>query len=152
MRKAKTMYVFITYYSQGVSHRSLRFADSKVGKGVGNLYNGKREDFGRAWIGGCWHGEDVGTLIRGGGGPVCILSSFWWVLRCKWGQKLGNLFVILFKSWLLGAGCYRSECSASWKGDWFPGEAAAGCRSEFYLYIQSGHSPFVYSVSSLTRI
>ena len=43
MIKAKAIYSALTIYNKGVSHRHLCFGrDSKVGKGVGKVYGGKK--------------------------------------------------------------------------------------------------------------
>lgn len=84
------------------------------------------------------------------------------------GTKQGSCDLYI-KSWQFGGDCYRRYCLSSctvtrdssltsYKPDFqqgsllqvvvgFPGQLAAGCGSEFCVYVWSGHSPFVYSVS-----
>ena len=58
--------LFSAYYSKEVSQYHLCWQDSKVGRGVGKHYSGKREGFKHALIRDCYPEEDVGGITRSG--------------------------------------------------------------------------------------
>lgn len=69
MKKAKAIIIHFfflwTWHSKRVGQHHLCFdRDSRAGRGVGNLYRGKRGSFRCALVGCCWHEEAVGRITR----------------------------------------------------------------------------------------
>lgn len=115
-------------------------------QGVCNLHCEKREGFSYALIGGCWHGEAGGGLVREAFSVIALGSISVFSLvgpGLELGPKFGKL-ELLRTSRPFVANCCRAFRLTSWTGCW------RGCGSEFHFSICSTHCSFVYLVFKQT--
>lgn len=130
MRTSKN-YLFIHYYSNGVSHYYLHLAEIQRPSGeFKSVQVERREGFRYALIRSCWY-EEVGEELTRSRVPYRIdQEHIWFSLdspKFEARKKNQGSWQLLFKF------CHLGQITTK------------GCGSEFYFYLWPGNCPFVYS-------